>query len=255
MANDLFVNLASLIPIAVRDLNASDKDPQHPLGQLAYARDSYGFRLFQYCRNMTGGATLAGELQKRVADATTSNITSGTTTSYTKTAAGYTVGAFKGRLLYIDDNDDSAGAAPEGESSPIVNNSATVVSVDPQRPFTVALAANDDVRIISFDHLSDAADGDLASKVIGVDVAKDGHADNEYGWWQKYGVCPDVLHKASSAVTSLNPVVADAAAVNAHGSDAVDLWVGYQLGTHAVDIVSNKSPVFLQLFGFVRPIA
>lgn len=250
---DLFLHMGNMIPVGNEDLNADHLNAKHKLGQLSFQIDAYGFRVFEYCRNMSGSAIAQGELQKRIADATIANITSGTTTSATK--SGFTAGAYAGRILYVDDNDDSAGAAPEGESSPIVSNSATVIQVDAGRPFTVALAANDDLRVVSFNHLNDAADGDLASKVKGVAVGKGGVSDNYYGWWQRYGLCPDVLHKATSAVTSLNPVVADAAAVGTHGSDAVDLWVGTQIGTHAADVVSNKSPVDLLLFGFVRPVA
>lgn len=250
---DLFLHMGNMIPVGNENLNADHLNPKHKLGQLSFQIDAYGFRVFEYCRNMSGSAVAQGELQRRIADATLANITSGTTTSATTT--GMTAGDYVGRILYVDDNADSAGAAPEGESSPIVANSTTVVQVDPGRPFTVALAANDDLRVVSFNHLNDAADGNLASVVKGVAVGANGVASGNYGWWQRYGLCPDVLHKASTAVTSLNPVVADAAAVGPHGSDAVDLWVGTQVGTHAADVVSNKSPVDLLLFGFVRPVA
>ena len=250
---DLFLHLGNMIPVGNEDLNADHLNPKHKLGQLSFQVDAYGFRVFEYCRNMSGSAVAQGELQKRIADATIANITSGTTTSAVTT--GLTAGAYVGRICYVDDNADSAGAAPEGESAPIVANSTTVIQTDPGRPFSAALAVNDDLRIVSFNHLNDAADGDLAAAVKGVAVGKNGVSSNYYGWWQRYGSCPDVLHKASAAVTPLNPVVADAAAVGPHGSDAVDLWVGKQLGTHSNDVVSNKSLVELLLFGFVRPIA
>lgn len=250
--SDLFLHLGNMIPVGNEDLNADHLNAKHKLGALSFQIDDYGFRVFEYCRNMSGSAVAQGELQKRIADATIANITSGTTTSAVTT--GLTAGDYVGRILYVDDNADSAGAAPEGESSPIVANSTTTIQVDPGRPFTVALAANDDLRVISFNHLDDAADGDLASKVKGVAVGKNGVSSKYFGWWQRYGICPDVKHSAAS-VTSLNPVVAGAACVAAHGSDAVDLHVGTQLGTHTSDSVSLKSPVDLLLFGFVRPIA
>lgn len=250
---DLFLHMGNMIPVANEDLNADHVNPKNRLGQLSFQIDDYGFRVFEYCRNMSGSAIAQGELQKRIADVAISNITSGTTTSAVTT--GLTAGAYVGRILYVDDNADSAGAAPEGECAPIVANSTTTIQVDPGRPFSTALAVNDDLRVVSFNHLNDAADSDLAAAVKGVAVGKNGVSNNNYGWWQRYGLCPDVLHKSSSAVTSLNPVVADAACVGPHGSDAVDLWVGKQIGTHSNDVVSNKSLVELLLFGFVRPIA
>ena len=246
---DLFLHLGNMIPVGTSDLNADHLDPRPKVGTLSFQIDDYGFRVFEYCRNMSGSAIAQGELQKRIADAATTNITSGTTTSATK--SGFTAGDYVGRILYVDDNDDSAGAAPEGESSPIVANSATVITVDSGRPFTVALAANDDIRVVSFNHLDDAADGDLASKVKGVAVGKNGVTSKYYGWWQRYGLCPDVIHTAGTC-TTLDPVVADAAKVGAFGTDAVDLWVGMQVGTHTSDVVSTKSLVEMLLFGFVR---
>lgn len=249
---DLFLHLGNMLPVGSEDLNADHLNPKMKVGALSFQVDDYGFRIFEYCRNMSGSAVAQGELQKRIADVVETNVTSGTTTSVTK--SGWTAGDFVGRILYVDDNDDSAGAAPEGESSPIVANSATIIQVDPGRPFSVAIAASDDVRIVSWNHLDDAADSDLASKVKGVAVGKNGVSSKYYGWWQRYGICPDVIHSAAT-VTSLNPVVAGAHCVAAHGSDAVDLWVGTQIGTHTSDVVSLKSPVDLLLFGFVRPIA
>lgn len=252
--SNLFLDMGNMLPVSERDLNANDLTANAPLGSIAFRRDAFGFRVFKYCRNLSGSAIAQGELQKRVADGTISNATSGTTTSVTKTGAALTASALKGRILYVEDNDDSAGAAPEGEASPIVANGTETITVDSRMPFTVAVAANDELRYWTFDHLVDAADSDLASKVVGVCVGTGGVSDNYHGWWQIHGPCPGVIHTAAT-VTSLNPVVAGAAAVAAHGSDAVDLWVGYQLGTHTSDVVALKSPVYVQLFGSIRPIA
>src|SRR3990167_5009428 len=106
---DLFLHLGPIAPVGYEDLNSDNLNPKMKLGQLAFMQDDYGFRVFEYCRNMSGSAIAQGELQKRIADATTSNITSGTTTSATK--SGWTAGDYVGRILYVDDNDDSAGAA------------------------------------------------------------------------------------------------------------------------------------------------
>jgi hypothetical protein len=120
----------------------------------------------------------------------------------------------------------------------------------------VALAVNDDIRSWTPGwHVTDAADGDLAKECVGVVVPSAGVSNANYGWYQVYGFNPKVLHKASTAVTDNNPVVADAAAVGPHGSDTAELWVGFQQGTHANDLASNMSAVFLLLFGSVRPLA
>ena len=250
-----YLHVGNLIPLAGADLNSDSASAGYKPGGITVVQDDYGVRIFEYVRNQSGSATAQGELHKKVADVTVSNVTSGTTTGFTKSAS-LTADIHVGRILHVDDNDDSAGAAPEGESAPIVSNTANAAVTDSDYPFTVALAANDDIRIFSPGwHVTDAADGDLAKECSGVVVASSGLSSTYYGWIQKYGFNPLVLHKASTAVTSNNPVVADAAAVGPHGSDTAELWVGYQKGTHAADRVVNTSPVYLLLFGSVRPLA
>ena len=254
MANS-YLNVGHLIPAVGPELNANDLTPSAPVGAVSMVRDAFGLKILVYGRNQSGSAQTQGELAKKVADVTVSNITSGTTTSFTK-AASLTADIHVGRILHVDDNDDSAGAAPEGECSPIVSNTAAVATVDSNYPFSVALAANDDIRSFTPGwHMTDAADGDLAKECTGVVMASGGLTDGYYGWYQNYGYNPKVLHKNNTAVTSNDPVVADAAAVGPYGSDAVQLWVGYQTGTHAADRASELSPVFMLLFGSVRPLA
>lgn len=254
MANS-YLHVGNLIPTIGSALEADDASPGYRKGGITVVSDDYGTRIFQYCRNQSGSAQAQGELAKKVADVAVTNITSGTTTGATKVGA-WTANIHVGRIFHVDDNDDSAGAAPEGETAPIVSNTADAIVTDSEYPFSVALAANDDVRSFSPGwHLTDAADGDLAKECVGVVVPSAGISDGNYGWYQNYGFNPKVNHKASTAVTTNNPVVADAAAVGPHGSDTAELWVGYQKGTHAADRVSNLSPVFLLLFGSVRPLA
>lgn len=253
MANS-YLHVGNLIPTIGSSLEADDASPGYRKGGITVVTDDFGTRIFQYCRNQSGSAVAQGELHKKVADVTVSNITSGTTTGFTKSSS-LTADIHVGRILYVDDNDDSAGAAPEGECAPIVSNTADAAVTDSDYPFTVALAANDDIRSFTPGwHVTDAADGDLAKECVGVVVASSGITSTNYGWLQVYGYNPKVKYKAS-AVTTNNPVVADAAAVGPHGSDTAELWVGYCTGTHAADAVSTLSPAFLLLFGSVRPLA
>jgi len=250
-----YLHVGNLVPLVGSSLEADEISPGYRRGGLSVVQDDYGTRIFQYCRNQSGSAVAQGELHKKVADVTVTNITSGTTNSATK-VAGWTADIHVGRIFHIDDNDDSAGAAPEGESAPITANTADVVTTDSEYLFSVALAANDDTRSFTPGwHVTDAADGDLAKECVGVVVADAGIASTNYGWLQIYGFNPMVLHKNDSAITSNNPVVADAAAVGVHGSDTAELWVGFQKGTHAADRVVELSPVYLLLFGSVRPLA
>jgi hypothetical protein len=253
MANS-YLHVGNLIPLTGASLEANDASPGYRKGGITIVNDDYGIRIFQYNRNQSGSAQGQGELAKKVADVTVANVTSGSTTGFVK-ASSLTADIHVGRILYVDDNDDSAGAAPEGESAPIVSNTAGAAVTDSDYPFSAALAANDDVRSFTPGwHVTDAADGDLAKECAGVVVAASGISDSYYGWYQNYGFNPAVKFEAG-AVTSNNPVVAAAASVGAHGSDTAELWVGFAKGTVAADQVRTLSPAFLLLFGGVRPLA
>lgn len=254
MANS-YLHVGNLIPTIGSSLEADDATPGYRKGGITVVTSDAGTAIYQYNRNQSGSAQTQGELAKKVVDVTVSNITSGTTTGFTKSAS-LTADIHVGRWLYVDDNDDSAGAAPETESAPIVSNTADVCVTDSDYPFSAALAANDDIRIFTSGwHVIDAADGDLAKECVGVVVPSAGISSTNYGWYQIYGLNPKTKFKASSAVVTNEPVVADAACVGPYGSDAVQLWVGFAKGTHAADTVSTLGPVMLLLFGSVRPLA
>ena len=108
----------------------------------------FGPAIVRYGRATQSGGVTRGELTKYKANVTLDNITSGSTTTIVTT--GLTANAHDGDVLWCFDNNDSAGAAPEGEVAPIVSNSTTTVYLDPDNPFTVAAAANDDFRVVSF---------------------------------------------------------------------------------------------------------
>lgn len=244
---DQFLRVGMLIPIAGSDLNADDKTPGFRPGGLSFVIDAFGPRIFQYVRNQSGSVIAQGDVVRKVADVTAVNITSGTTTSATKVAA-FTADKHEGMLLYVDDNDSAAGGAPEGEVSVIVSNTADVATVDSNRKFTVALAVNDDVRVVATYHAEDAVDNDPASRVLGCVVGEDGVTDKQYGWVQNHGIHPAVLHTAV-AVAAGGTVVAAAKAVADAAADTVDLWIGTQVGTFTADLVTLLAPVDLRIFG------
>ena len=144
----------------------------------------------------------------------------------------------------MHDDTGGAGGAPEGEATVVASNTATVVTFEGDLPLSVALASGDDVTLYS-PNVIDAADGDFHFTVCGVAMAA--VADNGFGWFQFQGVHPRVQHKSTDAVTAGNPVVADTAAVGAHGTDVANLWVGYQMATHGSDALQIQSPVLMSL--------
>lgn len=63
---------------------------------------------------------------------------SGSTTTLTKTAAGWTIGEYVGWTLAID-----AAAAPGGESRIVTSNTANTLTIDANYPFSVAISTHD----------------------------------------------------------------------------------------------------------------
>jgi len=247
---DLLLRAGNIIPVAKSTVQGDDVSPQQPLGTISFLNDAYGFRVLEYVHNISGAAALKGALLSRKADLAITDLVSGTTISVTD--SGLTANTMQGQILYIDDNADSAGAAPEGESGIITSNTTTTINIDAARPFTVATAVSDDVRVVYSSAVVASADGDLTGIARGVVLANGGITNLQYGWIQRYGYCPDVTHKNNACVAG-EPVVSDVSQVNAWGSDAVSLWVGQQVGTFTADNVHLYSPVLLNLWGFQYP--
>ena len=84
-----------------------------------------------------------------------------------------------------------AGAAPEGESGIVSANTATVMSFEADYPFSVALAANDDLELIANWQTTDCADGDFAAVMARKETAPDIHHDRDR---QEATECPKAPH-------------------------------------------------------------
>jgi len=240
---DLVLNVGSISGLGQAGVNSDDATPAARPGTIRIIVDAFGPRIIKYCKFLA--AASMGDLASKVANVSVSNITSGSTTSAVTT--GLTANAHDGKIAYVLDNDDSAGAAPEGEMAIVGANTTTTISLDRSRPLSVALAANDDLVLISNWQAEDAADGDLGVDVLGVVLGNAGVTADRYGWLQQEGYVQANL-KASTGLTAGDPVVADTAKVGSFGSDGQELWIGYALATVTSDIVSDIAPVCLKLF-------
>lgn len=246
---DLVLNLSTIVPVGLEDINGDSSTPRMRPGTLSFIVDAFGPRILQYVQNQSGSAVAMGQLLSKPANTAVNNITAGSTTQ--ATTSGLTSGNHDGALLYVLDNDDSAGAAPEGQVSVISSNTATLINVERDYAFSVALAVNDDLVIIHNWQAEDAANGDLAVDILGVVLGNAGFADNNFGWVQREGyVLADLL---SGAITAGDPVVADAAVIGAFGADGQELWVGYALATMSADQTADIGPVNLKLFSAGGP--
>lgn len=249
---DLVLRMGSITGLSYADINSTSAETATAArpGTLAIVVDAYGYRILQYVKNVSNSAYAMGELVSKVANTAVTNQTGTTTTSATTT--GLTANDHIGRLVYVLDNDDSAGAAPEGETTVIADNTTTLITFDAKMALSVALASGDDLTMISNWQSTDSADGDLAHNVLGVVIGNAGFNDNEYGWVQKEGYCPSV-DTLSGAITAGDPVVADVAQVGAFGSDGQELWVGIALAGVSADQTADIGPMNLKLFTCAGP--
>ena len=245
-AGDYTLNLGHITGLGMHDINGDDAVPQMRPGTIAFVVDAFGYRVLRYCNFKN--AMLQGELASRAGgvNGTTviTDLVSGTTTSATD--SGQTADLFNGALFYVHDNADSAGAAPEGEMSVVTTNTASLITLEPDLPMSVAMAVNDDVTIISNWQVQDSADGDLSITVMGVVIGNQGITSGRYGWVQMEGFAKALTSAAS--ITTFNPVVSGANLVAEFGTDGQELWIGTSLGTFTSDNVALTLPVRLNCF-------
>ena len=239
---DLVLNVGSITSLGLEAINGDSVAPRMRPGQISILVDAFGPRIVQYCKFIN--AMAVAELASKPANVAITDITSGTTTSFVTT--GLTADVHNGKLAYVLDNNDSAGAAPEGETGIVADNTTTIVTLEKDYPLSVALAANDDITLISNWQAEDAADGDLGVDVLGVVLAAGGVAASNYGWVQREGYTSALF--TTDAVGAAEPVVAAAASLDAFGSDGQELHCGYSLAAITSDQLAFRAPVNLKLF-------
>lgn len=246
---DLVLDVGSLTGLGQSDFNSSSTTPLDRPGTIKFLVDAFGYKVIRYVKNKSGSAVAIGELLAKPADVSVSTISAGSTTTSVVTT-GLTASAHNGKIFYVLDNADSAGAAPEGETAIVASNTAALITLDAARPLGTSLAASDTGVLISTWQAEDAADGDTNDLVLGVVMGTDGFADEAYGWVQMEGVCPRA-NITTDAQTLRDTLVAAAAALGPDGSDESQLWCGFCLGTVTSDQVALIAPAQMTLFSMV----
>lgn len=216
MPQDIMVagDFAGIVPVGFRDLNSDDGVPHARPGTYGFMVDSFGIRLFRYGQNRSGAAIDQGALVSRVGNnagvTALTSVTGGTTT--TINTSGLTANRHVGSIAHVTNNASGAGQAPEGESSIVTANTATLVVVDPRMPFSAAIENGDGVSLIGSWNVELAADDDLSWVVFGVCMPMGGIASDNFGWFQSWGMCPGTV-KTAAAIAAQAEVVADVGAV------------------------------------------
>ena len=214
-----YLDLAPIRPVTALDLELNSSSiGDYFAGQRTTLFNRYGGNnvyMLGQCRN--GSTVVQGELVSKIGDATgytaAGSITGGSTT--TAITSGLTADDHEGAILRVLDNADSAGAAPEGESSIISAQTATLITVDSDLPFSAAIASSDTADILGVYSFADAAADDEAVGILGVVVGESGISDNSFGFLQESGINPQTLMRASTATVRGGMVIAHTARVDA----------------------------------------
>lgn len=240
---DAFLNFGMLHGRSVSDIFAKyafTSVDKPSLGDLVFALDSFGLRIFRACRIMQSAGMTQGELADRVT-AVTSTVTaaSGQTNNTTHLAAtnAFTANNEEGKICQIN---VAGAAAPEGECAFITDNSASQLTFDANYPLSAAPEVNDTFSDWGIHHADDAASGTDQINVMGI-VMSDPDTTGDIAWLQIYGFHPAVIVDASGpAITAGLAGVAGAAAVLPRNAETSEDFIGhFPMATSSTAIVAG----------------
>lgn len=213
----------------------------YPEATAAYIYDAYGYRLFSYRQNRSGGAITTGSMNSNPRQAFTT-ITSPTPTSITKVGQFTTPNRWVNGLL--TDTADG-GNPPETQTARVLSHTPDTLTLDPNLPFSVAPGVGASFELVAPKAIPSAT-GDLAFVSIGVSMAAVALQDGDWGWFQHQGYHPLVQHLAATAVARGNTVVSGAGVVaDSAGTTVGTLTVGLQAAAHPATAGVQRSPVFM----------
>ena len=250
------LHLGFMIPVGDQDLEADDLTSKNKRGKYSFVVDDFGDRIFRYFRNRSSASFSLGDFISRVGDLNALTIVSASTGSTVRAgllAPPLTASQEIGNILIVNANNDSAGAAPEGEVGIIVSNTSGYINVDSARPFTTAIAASDILWIegtFNTEFSVGLPTPDTAFTVYGCVVAQLGVTDDQFGWSQVWGRVPQANY-SSGAVTVGTPLVIASTTAECTGQASASLlniigWAPVSV-TGALNTATGKAMAFLQL--------
>jgi hypothetical protein len=239
--------IGNLLVVGGTEVNKVYQTKDFPTNIQALMLDKLGHRFFSFVHNRDTVDFIQGELVSKVGDANgltaVANILSGSTVLAVTT--GLTAGAHDGAIMFVLDNADAAGAAPEGEYCPIKRNTATRIELDTSENagLTTALAVNDDLQLLATYGIEAAAAGDFANTVMGIVVAPDGLPIGKYGFTQCKGHCRGLMLASTALGVGVQIIAATKRFTITGAASAHRLMIGGALVTISSDIVSDMTLV------------
>lgn len=220
-------------------------------GQYAFLWDKlWGYRVFKLVKNLSGATLAKGDLVSYVAAASVGSITAGTTTSIT--TSGLTANDLEYQMITVSDDAGAAGAAPEGESSLCIANTATVITLDPMYAFSAAIGASDTASVVYINGVEDATANDergLGHGSIGVAGVVFADATDNYWFWvlQRGWV---TVKNTNSIVATYN-VIAGEATIASAADGAQQIEIGQATVTQFAGNEESIGTVFIDVFNTI----
>ncbi len=228
----MYHNLGNLLALSQADLNANDAVQRARPGVMGFYVDDFGMKFVQYVKNSGATALVLGDVAVKAVDVT---FTAGVLASATKiTTTGLTANAHVGKLIIVEGNDTSAGAAPEGETGVITSNTTTDINIQSTRPFSVASVADIDCRILTPPngwHVIQGGANAVARDVVGGVIGLDGISAGYFGWVVVDGFHPQMKFTAAPVAAGANIITAATGQLVDVQAATMEKVVGYSPGT------------------------
>src|SRR3990167_301436 len=228
---DALLNVGMLHGRSVSDLlnayNYGTQD-QPDLGDMVFATDNFGLRIFRATRIMQSGGMTQGELACRATLVTgTVTAAAGELNDVTHLAdtTNFTANNEEGKVCQIN---VAGAAAPEGENAMIVDNTGNQLTLDSGYPLSAAPAAADTYSDWGIHHGIDATYGINQINVMGL-VMSDPDTTGDVAWLQIYGYHPGAIVDAanSPAITADLAGVAGAGGIRAVEAQTSEDFIGF----------------------------
>ena len=248
---NLFLNLGSLTPVGMSDLNSDDATPKgFTPGAVAIMTDAFGFKAYKY--GLAPAAATQGAFHKKVANVTgTITANAGEVndlTHYAVTGNWASANLDRGKIAYVTGG--TAGAAPEGDTSIVAAHGTGQVTIDSRMPLSAPLVVGNTIAHISVFHTGASASGDNAIICYGVVMAA--RTAGNYGWYCMYG--PTIAtFKATTAVAALAAVIAETSCLTTFGASTVEDWVGFNMAARGASTATTRGLAFIDLWRMAQP--
>mgnify|MGYP003394043461 CR=1 FL=1 len=196
-------------------------------GELVFAEDAAGLRIFRACRVMQANGMTQGVLSQRAA-LVTSTVTAaaGQTNDTTHLAAtsAFTANNEEGKWCQIN---VAGAAAPEGECAYVTDNTISQLTFDSGYPLSAAPETGDTFSDWAIHHVINSATTTDQINVTGI-VMSDPDTTGDFAWLQIYGFHPGVTVDTSGpAITTGLAGVSGTAGVLPRNAETSEDFIGF----------------------------